>query len=406
MRPSAVCLAMLWFAVAARADNADLHLELGALDRTGGTWPRNSIGDTFLAAGWDVGAADWGIRILGAVESRGGAAWMLTGEGSGSWSRRLYKTLGGRLQIRGGSRALPGYSRTGQWEGRGGFTCTGGRAEAWAEAGGGQAWNGSAWSGLARGVVGSGYRVGRVSITVTGRMTGFREPAGVPSTAASGDSVWGEWISDGVDPMSTAESGSRKEVRTYTDAELRFRWRGGPWELTGLTGYRVGYKGDGTRAWGNVRGTFWCSPRFAVVAAGGRVPAIPEEQLPDQTVGSLALRFDLTPAPVDHRRRAHPGRVTAEAPAFAVYRIRGDLHRFQLRLGKATEIELAGDFNDWQPVPLERTSPRFWQLREDLSPGVHRVSIRIDGAQWMAPPGLPPQKDEFGRSFGMFIVPG
>jgi hypothetical protein len=65
---------------------------------------------------------------------------------------------------------------------------------------------------------------------------------------------------------------------------------------------------------------------------------------------------------------------------------------------------MMADFTDWLAVPLEPTSADQWQLVLAVSPGVHRVNLRVDGAEWTVPPGLTAVKDEFGGAVGLLVV--
>jgi hypothetical protein len=67
-------------------------------------------------------------------------------------------------------------------------------------------------------------------------------------------------------------------------------------------------------------------------------------------------------------------------------------------------LEIAGDFSDWNPVPLVRTSEGHWEARMSLPAGVYHVSIRIDGGEWMAPRGLPAVADDLGGTTAIFEV--
>ncbi|OGV57538.1 MAG: hypothetical protein A2X45_18040 [Lentisphaerae bacterium GWF2_50_93] len=51
------------------------------------------------------------------------------------------------------------------------------------------------------------------------------------------------------------------------------------------------------------------------------------------------------------------------------------------------EVCLAGDFNGWTPVPMEKTNDAFQALVE-LEPGEYQYKFIIDG-QWIHDPAAP-----------------
>ena len=41
---------------------------------------------------------------------------------------------------------------------------------------------------------------------------------------------------------------------------------------------------------------------------------------------------------------------------------------------------------------------------DSLDPGVHHVSLRVNGGAWFAPPGVPAVPDDFGGTTGIIDV--
>lgn len=71
----------------------------------------------------------------------------------------------------------------------------------------------------------------------------------------------------------------------------------------------------------------------------------------------------------------------------------------------ATRVELAGDFSDWEPIPLARMQPDDWAVDVRVASGVHQLAMRVDGGPWRVPSGLASVTDEFGGVAGVLIVP-
>ncbi len=67
-------------------------------------------------------------------------------------------------------------------------------------------------------------------------------------------------------------------------------------------------------------------------------------------------------------------------------------------------IEIACDCDGWAPRAMRRMGDR-WVAEVRARSGMHRVSIRIDGGAWIAPPGLASIDDDFAGHAGLLVVP-
>jgi hypothetical protein len=70
----------------------------------------------------------------------------------------------------------------------------------------------------------------------------------------------------------------------------------------------------------------------------------------------------------------------------------------------AQSVEISGDFTGWSPVKLEAAGEGVWTGSFSLKPGQYQTNLRLDGGNWVVPPGLLPLKDEFGGSVGLLII--
>jgi len=77
---------------------------------------------------------------------------------------------------------------------------------------------------------------------------------------------------------------------------------------------------------------------------------------------------------------------------------------FGLLAPEARTVALAGDFNDWDPVPLERSPGGRWHLTVPLPPGRYHFTFVVDGSRWVADPGLPRAPDDFGEPTSVITV--
>lgn len=71
---------------------------------------------------------------------------------------------------------------------------------------------------------------------------------------------------------------------------------------------------------------------------------------------------------------------------------------------RAESVELMGDATQWSVTRMRRLENGRWRAELKLPTGAHRVIVRADGGQWIAPPGLPIGNDEFGGPVGIIIV--
>jgi 1,4-alpha-glucan branching enzyme len=76
--------------------------------------------------------------------------------------------------------------------------------------------------------------------------------------------------------------------------------------------------------------------------------------------------------------------------------VRDNATRLSIRAPEATRVELAGDWNDWKPVPARRAANGVWYADVALAPGEYRYAFRVDGGAWRVPEGAVISDDGFG----------
>jgi hypothetical protein len=201
----------------------------------------------------------------------------------------------------------------------------------------------------------------------------------------------------------TATGGCRQQSR-LTDLEASVRWEHRLVEVTMRGGHRFGDSYDVTpesRQWANGQAAVWITNKLAAVAGGGREPAQPTRGLPARSYASLGMMLAYWPIP--------RGVVPIETPANLIkmfeFRAAGEsLQRFTARIGGVETVEIMGDFTGWEPVPLNRRGRDHWELLLPMAPGIHQINLRIDGGQWIAPPGMPTLKDGFNGEVGVLVI--
>lgn len=112
-------------------------------------------------------------------------------------------------------------------------------------------------------------------------------------------------------------------------------------------------------------------------------------------------------APLFHDQGASSGSSAAESQAIRIFMRHRRADRWTLRadVAGANRVELAGDFSDWDPIPLARVQAGDWAVDLSVRSGVHQLAMRVDGGPWRVPAGLASVTDEFGGVSGVLIVP-
>lgn len=84
----------------------------------------------------------------------------------------------------------------------------------------------------------------------------------------------------------------------------------------------------------------------------------------------------------------------------------GEMMRLRVRAEGARRVEVLGDVTGWQVKQLIRDRERgWWYLELVPKPGVQRISIRVDGGRWSAPPGMLVELGDYGGTAGVMKVP-
>ncbi len=170
-----------------------------------------------------------------------------------------------------------------------------------------------------------------------------------------------------------------------------------------LSGGVIGGAGALARRWGQVNATVPITPRVALLAgAGTRGPG----DFREGGVGGRFVRLGLRLAPW----AAAPARAAPRAaPGAAGVHIElqprgGERHALRVWAPVARTVELAGDMTGWTPAALARDPSGWWTLEVALAPGLYHLDLRIDGGDWMPPPGLATTGDGYGGLVGVVVV--
>jgi hypothetical protein len=150
-----------------------------------------------------------------------------------------------------------------------------------------------------------------------------------------------------------------------------------------------------SRLFGGARISVGLTPALALV---GAAESYPSNRLTG-TVGGRAFTAGLSLALGGaHSPRALP------KPA-GVPQLRPAYTRLSLAAPEARQVEVAGDWNEWRPVPLTRSSNGVWYVDLAIPAGSYRYGFRVDGTTWTIPKGVAAVNDGFGGKSAWLSVP-
>lgn len=281
------------------------------------------------------------------------------------------------------------------------WTGASGASQAWLRLGTGDAWDRAGSHALLLAGLGTSLTRGRVAIDLslvetrlaaTDRILTLAPPAVVvdtPGVPPAGPTTVHQLVGGGV----------------WRDLRAQLRWSGRSIEASLAGGAHVGAQfGDTmgrTTGWVRAEATAWLTRQIGVVLGAGRGSPLLLEAGPPLGPLTLALRVAVGRS----SKPLAPGHSPAHAdPSFDVRSVAGDLRSLRVRVPHAKQVELTADFVEWRVLILAPAGNGVWEARVTIPPGSHRVSIRIDGGPWIAPPGLPPVGDDFTGAAGLLRV--
>ena len=201
----------------------------------------------------------------------------------------------------------------------------------------------------------------------------------------------------------------------YTDTQLSLFLTDDRLELGALLGVRFGDRvtnvGTSARSWGSLSAVGWMTPRLALVANAGSYPIDPTQGFPGGRFVSLSLRLatgrnhsgPVVPITQPLLETDRPG-TEAVISAFATEATSPGVVTIRVNSPRALAVEISGDFTNWEPVQLERSTDGWWSKALPIPPGKYQMNVRLDGGKWLVPTGLLSIVDEFGGTVGLLVV--
>jgi hypothetical protein len=154
--------------------------------------------------------------------------------------------------------------------------------------------------------------------------------------------------------------------------------------------------------WELVEASVWFAPHTAFVLSAGRTLTDFVRGTPRTTWIGASIRL----SPSAHSSFARRRSPDQSLPRLTVTRVNAERVDLEITAPNATSVELMGDFTDWQPVTLGRSAANgAWRSERPITPGLHRISLRIDGGPWIAPSNLPRADASAEAGVGLLTVP-
>ena len=207
------------------------------------------------------------------------------------------------------------------------------------------------------------------------------------------------WWSSGQERLLASANLTHIGSTSYTDVAAGWRHEAGGASIGATAALR---SGAGNGGWQAADAELWVSSRLAIVLAAGNA-------LPDVVRGTPSTRY----ASASLRVAWQPhvalrfGREANAGVRIVITRSNGNggTARIDIMAPKAERVELMADFTGWEPIVLDRASDG-WFADRAVTPGLHRLAIRVDGGAWIAPSNVPRLRDDdLGGTVGLITVP-
>lgn len=182
----------------------------------------------------------------------------------------------------------------------------------------------------------------------------------------------------------------------FTDATAAGSIERGPAALYLWTGARLSGVYGSTAA-GNAFLQVFLAPAWSLELGGGSYLRDPYQGLPRAGFVTIGLRF--------HGRRRAPSAAPAVRQPPLVPAVRGDSLVVRFRMERAHSVAIAGDWNAWQPGPLQAVGDDVWEGTFALPRGLYHFNLLVDGTDWVVPNGVAVVPDGLGGMVAVLVVP-
>jgi len=199
------------------------------------------------------------------------------------------------------------------------------------------------------------------------------------------------WWRPGGGATSTAWEFSVEPTRFFgqwfTDLGAGVTIRHGPAALSLSTDARLSAVYSSTGA-GSASLQLFVGPSVSLEMGGGSYLRDPYQGFPRGGFFTFGLRIGST-------RPARAVGTTRRAPL--VPQRRGDSLVVRFRFPGVRSVAIAGDWSQWQPVPLRSLGASLWEGTLALKRGLYHFNVLVDGTDWVVPNGVATVPDGLGE---------
>jgi hypothetical protein len=194
-------------------------------------------------------------------------------------------------------------------------------------------------------------------------------------------------------------TGTQSMLRHWSDTQARVLWSIGRVALDSQFGVQSS-DSDRTTTWARATATIATGSRLSFVGAFGRQPERAWMGARGSRFASLGVRI----GPAALARPVAPPHLQPTANGFVLRPADGGMYVVTIAVPSARSVEISGDFDAWKPLSLRESRPDVWEATVALAPGTYHINMRVNGATWIAPPGLSETSDDFNGSVGLLVV--
>jgi hypothetical protein len=197
------------------------------------------------------------------------------------------------------------------------------------------------------------------------------------------------------DNRAVVEGGARAGYEGIVRVAADLRWVRATEGTFPFAGGTLSYNGSHVQSWGQVGKWLGNTLDDATYGVGGGVTvgartnvwATFQQEAPDPLFWNIARRT--WSVGITQRLSRLPSSIAAVPRADAG----GTIIRLNVAEAPTGQISIAGDFNSWQPTPMQREG-REWVLRVSLMPGVYHFAFRSASGEWFVPASTPGRRDD------------